>query len=111
MISTALLTRKVTNIWTLMLIIAQEEGESQMSKTQDLEDMQEFVNEYENIKEKLEDLLDDITNEDLKEELNGLISALEEDYQEQYQDFIERIDKLENGEEESLVREYYSMRL
>lgn len=38
-----------------------------MSRAQDLEDMQEFVDEYENIKEKLEDLLDDTTNEDLKE--------------------------------------------
>ena len=82
-----------------------------MSRAQDLEDMQKFVDEYETIKDKLEDLLDDTTNEDLKEELNGLISALEEDYQEQYQDFIERIDKLENEEEESLVREYYSMKL
>lgn len=111
MISTALLTRRITNIWTPVLIIAQEEGESQMSKTQDLEDMQEFVDEYESIKDKLEDLLDDTTNEDLKEEINGLISALEEDYQEQYQDFTERIDKLESEEEDSLVREYYSMRL
>ena len=82
-----------------------------MSKTQDLEDMQEFVDEYKNIKNKLENLLDDTNNKDLKEEINGLISALEEDYQEQYQDFTERIDKLENEEEDSLVREYYSMRL
>lgn len=82
-----------------------------MSKTQDLEDMQEFVDEYKNIKNKLENLLDDTNNKDLKEEINGLISALEEDYQEQYQDFTERIDKLENEEEDSLVRKYYSMRL
>lgn len=82
-----------------------------MSKAQDLEDMQEFVDEYKNIKNKLENLLDDTNNKDLKEEINGLISALEEDYQEQYQDFTERIDKLENEEEDSLVREYYSMRL
>lgn len=82
-----------------------------MSKAQDLEDMQEFADEYKNIKNKLENLLDDTNNKDLKEEINGLISALEEDYQEQYQDFTERIDKLENEEEESLVREYYSMRL
>lgn len=82
-----------------------------MSKAQDLEDMQEFADEYKNIKNKLENLLDDTNNKDLKEEINGLISALEEDYQEQYQDFTERIDKLENEEEDSLVREYYSMRL
>lgn len=82
-----------------------------MSKAQDLEDMQEFVDEYKNIKNKLENLLDDTNNKDLEEEINGLISALEEDYQEQYQDFTERIDKLENEEEDSLVREYYSMRL
>lgn len=82
-----------------------------MSRAQDLEDMQEFVDEYKNIKNKLENLLDDTNNKDLKEELNGLISALEEDYQEQYQDFTERIDKLENEEEDSLVREYYSTRL
>lgn len=79
--------------------------ESQMSKTQDLEDMQEFVDEYENIKDKLEDLLDDTTNEDLKEELNGLISALEEDYGERNQNFIERINELEDEEEETLVRD------
>lgn len=82
-----------------------------MSEAQDLEDMQEFVDEYKNIKNKLENLLDDTNNKDLKEEINGLISALEEDYQEQYQDFTERIDKLGNGEEDLLVREYYSMRL
>lgn len=82
-----------------------------MSKTQDLEDMQEFVDEYENIKEKLEDLLDDTTNEDLKEELNELISSLEEDCGERNQNFIERINELENEEEDSLVKEYYSMRL
>lgn len=82
-----------------------------MSKAQDLEDMQEFVDEYKNIKNKLENLLDDTNNKDLKEEINGLISALEEDYQEQYQDFTERIDKLENEEEKSLVKEYYSMKL
>lgn len=82
-----------------------------MSKAQDLEDMQEFVDEYKNIKNKLENLLDDTNNKDLKEEINGLISALEEDHQEQYQDFTERIDKLENEEEDSLVREYYSMKL
>ena len=82
-----------------------------MSEAQDLEDMQEFVDEYKNIKNKLENLLDDTNNKDLKEEINGLISALEEDYQEQYQDFTERIDKLENEEEDSLVRKYYSMRL
>lgn len=82
-----------------------------MSREKDLEDMQEFVDEYANIKEKLEDLLDDTTNEDLKEELNGLISALEEDYGERNQNFIERINELEDEEEETLVREYYSMRL
>ena len=82
-----------------------------MSKTQDLEDMQEFVDEYENIKDKLEDLLDDTTNGDLKEEINGLISALEEDYGERNLNFIERINELENEEEDSLVKEYYSMRL
>lgn len=82
-----------------------------MSEAQDLEDMQEFVDEYKNIKNKIENLLDDTNNKDLKEEINGLISALEEDYQEQYQDFTERIDKLENEEEDSLVRKYYSMRL
>nr|DAT55171.1 MAG TPA: hypothetical protein [Caudoviricetes sp.] len=73
--------------------------------------MQEFVDEYANIKEKLEDLLDDTTNEDLKEELNELISSLEEDYGERKQNFIERINELENEEEDSLVKEYYSMRL
>lgn len=82
-----------------------------MSRDKDLEDMQEFVDEYANIKEKLEDLLDDTTNEDLKEELNGLISSLEEDYGERNQNFIERINELENEEEDSLVKEYYSMRL
>ncbi len=82
-----------------------------MSREKDLEDMQEFVDEYANIKEKLEDLLDDTTNKDLKEELNGLISALEEDYGERNQNFIERINELEDEEEETLVREYYSMRL
>lgn len=82
-----------------------------MSREKDLEDMQEFVDEYANIKEKFEDLLDDTTNEDLKEELNGLISALEEDYGERNQNFIERINELEDEEEETLVREYYSMRL
>lgn len=82
-----------------------------MSREKDLEDMQEFVDEYENIKDKLEDLLDDTTNEDLKEEINGLISALEEDYGERNQNFIERINELEDEEEETLVREYYSMRL
>lgn len=82
-----------------------------MSREKDFDDMQEFVDEYANIKEKLEDLLDDTTNEDLKEELNGLISALEEDYGERNQNFIERINELEDEEEETLVREYYSMRL
>ena len=82
-----------------------------MSREKDFEDMQEFVDEYENIKDKLEDLLDDTTNEDLKEELNELISSLEEDYGERNQNFIERINELEDEEEETLVREYYSMRL
>lgn len=82
-----------------------------MSREKDFEDMQEFVDEYENIKEKLEDLLDDTTNEDLKEELNELISSLEEAYGERKQNFIERINELENEEEDSLVKEYYSMRL
>ena len=66
-----------------------------MSREKDLEDMQEFVDEYANI----------------KEELNELISSLEEDYGERNQNFIERINELENEEEDSLVKEYYSMRL
>nr|DAV70046.1 MAG TPA: hypothetical protein [Caudoviricetes sp.] len=85
--------------------------ESQMSKAQDLEDMQEFVNEYENIKDTLESLLDEIDNKELKEEVNGLLSVLEEDYEQQNKDFTERIAEMENEEENYLERQYCSMRL
>jgi|GEM_PF-5950999 predicted adenine nucleotide alpha hydrolase (AANH) superfamily ATPase len=82
-----------------------------MSKAQDLEDMQEFVNEYENIKDTLESLLDEIDNKELKEEVNGLLSVLEEDYEQQNKDFTERIAEMENEEENYLERQYCSMRL
>lgn len=82
-----------------------------MSKAQDLEDMQEFVNEYENIKETLESLLDETNNKELREEVNGLLSVLEEDYEQQNKDFTERIAEMENEEENYLERQYYSMKL
>ena len=82
-----------------------------MSKAQDLEDMQEFVNEYENIKDTLESLLDEIDNKELKEKVNGLLSVLEEDYEQQNKDFTERIAEMENEEENYLERQYCSMRL
>ena len=82
-----------------------------MSKAQDLEDMQEFVNEYENIKDTSESLLDEIDNKELKEEVNGLLSVLEEDYEQQNKDFTERIAEMENEEENYLERQYCSMRL
>lgn len=82
-----------------------------MSKAQDLEDMQEFIDEYANIKDRLENLLDDTNNKDLKEEINGLISILEEDYGEQNQACIEKVQKLEDEEESCLEREYCLMRL
>ncbi len=82
-----------------------------MSKAQDLEDMQEFVNEYENIKDTLESLLDETNNKELREEVNGLLSVLEEDYEQQNKDFTERIAEMENEEENYLERQYYSMKL
>lgn len=82
-----------------------------MSKAQDLEDMQEFVNEYENIKDTLESLLDETNNKELREEVNGLLSVLEEDYEQQNKDFTERIAEMENKEENYLERQYYSMKL
>lgn len=82
-----------------------------MSKAQDLEDMQEFVNEYENIKETLESLLDETNNKELREEVNGLLSVLEKDYEQQNKDFTERIAEMENEEENYLERQYYSMKL
>ena len=82
-----------------------------MSKVQDLDDMQEFVDDYENIQSTLESLLDDTTNQNLKNEVNEFINSLKEDYKNQNQDFLERISKLENEEDDSLVREYYSMKL
>lgn len=85
--------------------------ECQMSKVQDLDDMQEFVDDYENIQSTLESLLDDTNNQNLKNEVNEFINSLKEDYKNQNQDFLERISKLENEEDDSLVREYYSMKL
>lgn len=82
-----------------------------MSTVQDLDDMQEFVDDYENIQSTLESLLDDTNNQNLKNEVNEFINSLKEDYKNQNQDFLERISKLENEEDASLVREYYSMKL
>ena len=82
-----------------------------MSKAQDLEDMQEFVNEYENIKDTLESLLDETNNKELREDVNGLLSVLEEDYEQQNKDFTERLAEMENEEENYLERQYYSMKL
>lgn len=82
-----------------------------MSKVQDLDDMQEFVDDYKNIQSTLESLLDDTNNQNLKNEVNEFINSLKEDYKNQNQDFLERISKLENEEYDSLVREYYSMKL
>lgn len=82
-----------------------------MSKVQDLDDMQEFVDDYENIQSTLESLLDDTNNQNLKNEVNEFINSLKEDYKNQNQDFLERISNLENEEDDSLVREYYSMKL
>lgn len=82
-----------------------------MSKVQDLDDMQEFVDDYENIQSTLKSLLDDTNNQNLKNEVNEFINSLKEDYKNQNQDFLERISKLENEEDDSLVREYYSMKL
>lgn len=82
-----------------------------MSKAQELEDMQEFIDEYERLKDNLEELLDDTNNKELKEEINGLITILEEDYAEQNQDFIERIKKLEDEEETFYERTFYATRL
>lgn len=73
--------------------------------------MQEFVDDYENIQSTLESLLDDTNNQNLKNEVNEFINSLKEDYKNQNQDFLERISKLENEEDDSLVREYYSMKL
>lgn len=82
-----------------------------MSKVQDLDDMQEFVDDYENIQSTLKSLLDDTNNQNLKNEVNEFINSLKEDYKNQNQDFLERISKLKNEEDDSLVREYYSMKL
>lgn len=82
-----------------------------MSKVQELDDMQEFVDDYENIQSTLESLLDDTNNQNLKNEVNEFINSLKEDYKNQNQDFLERISKLKNEEDDSLVREYYSMKL
>lgn len=94
-----------------MLIIAQIRKESQMSKAQELEDMQEFIDEYENIKETLESLIDDTNNKELKQEINELLSVFEEDYQQQKEDFEARVYKLENEECQALAREYDLVRL
>lgn len=82
-----------------------------MSKAQELEDMQEFIDEYENIKETLESLIDDINNKELKQEINELLSVFEEDYQQQKEDFEARVYKLENEECQALAREYDLVRL
>lgn len=57
MISTALLTHRITNIWTLVLIIAQDRKESQMIRivngyiieTTDSEEMQQEIPQQEPI--------------------------------------------------------------
>lgn len=82
-----------------------------MSKAQELEDMQEFIDEYENIKETLESLIDDTNNKELKQEINELLSVFEEDYQQQKEDFEARVYKLENEECQALAREYDLVRL
>lgn len=82
-----------------------------MSKAQQLEDMQEFIDDYENIHNQLEDLMDDINNQELKQEINELLSVFEEDYQGRKEDFKERVYQLENEEEQALEREYDLMRL
>nr|DAO22412.1 MAG TPA: hypothetical protein [Caudoviricetes sp.] len=95
----------------LIIVAIVERRLKLMSKAQDLEDMQEFVNEYENIKDTLESLLDETNNKELREEVNGLLSVLEEDYEQQNKDFTERIAEMENEEENYLERQYYSMKL
>lgn len=82
-----------------------------MSKVQELEDMQEFIDDYENIHNQLEDLIDDTNNKELKQEINELLSVFEEDYHQQKEDFEERVYKLENEEEQALSREYNLVRL
>ena len=82
-----------------------------MTKAQELEDMQEFIDDYENIHNQLEDLIDDINNKELKQEINELLSVLEEDYQQQKEDFEARVYKLENEECQALAREYDLVRL
>ena len=42
-----------------------------MTKAQELEDMQEFIDDYENIHNQLEDLIDDINNKELKQEIEN----------------------------------------
>lgn len=82
-----------------------------MTKAQELEDMQEFIDDYENIHNQLEDLIDDINNKELKQEINELLSVFEEDYQQQKEDFEARVYKLENEECQALAREYDLVRL
>ena len=82
-----------------------------MTKAQELEDMQEFIDDYENIHNQLEDLIDDINNKELKQEINELLSVFEEDYQQQKEDFEARIYKIENEECQALAREYDLVRL
>lgn len=82
-----------------------------MSKVQELEDMQEFIDEYENIKDTLESILDDTNNKELKQEINELLGVFEEDYQQQKEDFEERVYQLENEEEQALSIEYDLVRL
>lgn len=82
-----------------------------MSKAQEMEDMQEFIDDYENIHNQLEGLIDDVNNKELKQEINELLSVFEEDYQQQKEDFEARVYKLENEECQALAREYDLVRL
>lgn len=82
-----------------------------MSKAQELEDMQEFIDDYDNIKNTLENLIDDTNNQELKREIDELLSVFEEDYQDQKEDFEEKVYQLEDEEEQALAREYDLVRL
>lgn len=82
-----------------------------MSKIQDLEDAQEFVDEYENIIDTMNDLYDNTNNKVLKQEVFELISVFEEDYKEEKENSEEIIDKSENEELDYQNYEYERSRI
>ena len=82
-----------------------------MSKAQEIEDCQEFVDEYENISDTLQNLYDDINNKELKKEVFELLSVLEEDYKQQKEEDEEFLEKCEDEEIQYMNNEFERSRL